>query len=107
VGPIVNGQAEIAGMPKDLLAMFSKRAATIEGAMAVKLDSLRHREAGNRHRRSVPPWSVKPRPIPVVASPGSVSPIGNSPFDVLDEGFAPYSVSPPARATTTHDAGPP
>ena len=26
-GPIVNGQAEIAGVPKDLLAVFSKRAA--------------------------------------------------------------------------------
>ena len=31
--------------------------------------------AGNRHRRSAPPWSVKPRPTPGAASPGSVSPI--------------------------------
>ena len=43
-GPIVNGQAEIAGMPKDLLAVFSKRAAAIDDAMAVKLDEFRHRE---------------------------------------------------------------
>ena len=29
-GPIVNGQAEIAGVPKELLAVFSKRAAAID-----------------------------------------------------------------------------
>jgi conjugative relaxase-like TrwC/TraI family protein len=43
-GPIVNGQAEIAGVPKDLLAVFSKRAAAIEDAMTVKLDEFRDRE---------------------------------------------------------------
>ena len=43
-GPIVKGQAEIAGVPKDLLAVFSKRAAAIDDAMAVKLDEFRHRE---------------------------------------------------------------
>ena len=43
-GPIVNGQAEIAGVPKDLLAVFSKRAAAIDDAMAVKLDEFRDRE---------------------------------------------------------------
>ncbi len=43
-GPIVKGQAEIAGVPKDLLAVFSKRAAVIDDAMAVKLDEFRHRE---------------------------------------------------------------
>ena len=31
-------------MPKDLLAVFSKRAAAIDDAMAVKLDEFRHRE---------------------------------------------------------------
>ena len=31
--PIVNGQAEIAGVPKDLLAVFSKRAAAIDDAL--------------------------------------------------------------------------
>ena len=43
-GPIVNGQAEIAGIPKDLLAVFSKRAAAIDVALAAKLDEFRHRE---------------------------------------------------------------
>ena len=43
-GPIVKGQAEIAGVPKDLLAVFSKRAAAIDDAMAVKLDDFRDRE---------------------------------------------------------------
>ena len=43
-GPIVNGQAEIAGMPKDLLAVFSKRAADIDVAVAAKLDEFRHRD---------------------------------------------------------------
>jgi conjugative relaxase-like TrwC/TraI family protein len=42
--PIVNGQAEIAGVPKDLLAVFSKRTAAIENTMSVKLDEFRHRE---------------------------------------------------------------
>ena len=37
-GPIVNGQAEIAGMPKELLAVISKRAAAIDIAVAAKLD---------------------------------------------------------------------
>ncbi len=43
-GPIVNGQAEIAGMPKDLLAVFSKRAADIDVALDVKVDEFRQRE---------------------------------------------------------------
>ena len=43
-GPIVNGQAEIAGMPKELMAVFSKRAADIDVAVAAKLDEFRHRE---------------------------------------------------------------
>ena len=43
-GPIVKGQAEIAGVPTDLLAVFSKRAANIKRALDVKLDGFRHRE---------------------------------------------------------------
>ena len=43
-GPIVNGQAEIAGVPKELLAVFSKRAAAIDVALGVKLDEFRQRE---------------------------------------------------------------
>ena len=43
-GPIVNGQAEIAGMPKELLAVFSKRAADIDVALAAKVDEFRQRQ---------------------------------------------------------------
>jgi conjugative relaxase-like TrwC/TraI family protein len=42
-GPIVNGQAEIAGIPKDLLAVFSKRSAAIDVALAAKIDTFRDR----------------------------------------------------------------
>ena len=42
--PIVNGQAEIAGMPAELLAVFSKRTAQVDAALAVKVDEFRERE---------------------------------------------------------------
>ena len=42
--PIVNGQAEIAGVPDELLAVFSKRAADIDEALADKLDEFRQHE---------------------------------------------------------------
>ena len=42
--PIVNGQAEIAGVPDELLAVFSKRTADIDDALADKLDDFRQRE---------------------------------------------------------------
>ena len=42
--PIVNGQAEIAGVPDELLAVFSKRTADIDEALADKLDEFRRRE---------------------------------------------------------------
>ena len=42
--PIVNGQAEIAGIPDELLAVFSKRSVDIDAALAVKLDDFRQRE---------------------------------------------------------------
>ena len=42
--PIVNGQAEIAGIPDELLAVFSKRTADIDAALADKLDDFRQRE---------------------------------------------------------------
>jgi conjugative relaxase-like TrwC/TraI family protein len=42
--PIVNGQAEIAGVPTDVLAVFSKRAADIKDALEVKVDEFRDRE---------------------------------------------------------------
>ena len=41
---IVHGQAEIAGMPAELLAVFSKRTADIDAALADKVDDFRHRE---------------------------------------------------------------
>jgi conjugative relaxase-like TrwC/TraI family protein len=41
---IVNGQAEIAGIPDELLAVFSKRTVDIDVALADKLDDFRHRE---------------------------------------------------------------
>ena len=40
-GPIVNGQAEIAGMPKELMSVFSKRSADIDVALAAKVDEFR------------------------------------------------------------------
>ncbi len=43
-GPIVNGQAEIAGMPAELLETFSKRSTQVDAALAVKLDEFRDRE---------------------------------------------------------------
>ncbi len=42
--PIVNGQAEIAGVPDELLAVFSKRSGDIDVALAAKVDEFRHRE---------------------------------------------------------------
>jgi conjugative relaxase-like TrwC/TraI family protein len=42
--PIVNGQAEIAGIPDELLAMFSKRTVDIDAALVDKLDDFRQRE---------------------------------------------------------------
>jgi conjugative relaxase-like TrwC/TraI family protein len=42
--PIVNGQAEIAGVPDELLEIFSKRSADIDSALADKLDDFRQRE---------------------------------------------------------------
>ena len=43
-GPILTGQAEIAGVPDELLDVFSKRSAAIGVAMAAKLDEFRQRE---------------------------------------------------------------
>jgi conjugative relaxase-like TrwC/TraI family protein len=48
--PIVDGQAEIAGFPTDLLKMFSKRAEEIDRVMKVKVDEFRQREVRNPTR---------------------------------------------------------
>ena len=42
--PIVNGQAEIAGIPKDVLRTFSKRTIQMEDALQPKLDEFIERE---------------------------------------------------------------
>jgi conjugative relaxase-like TrwC/TraI family protein len=42
--PIVNGQAEIAGFPAELRAVFSKRATEVEALLKVKVDEFRQRE---------------------------------------------------------------
>ena len=43
-GPIVNGQAEIAGMPTEVLVVFSKRTEQINAALADKVEDFRARE---------------------------------------------------------------
>jgi conjugative relaxase-like TrwC/TraI family protein len=43
-GPIVNGQAEIAGMPAELLETFSKRSTQVDVALVAKLEVFRDRE---------------------------------------------------------------
>ena len=42
-GPIVNGQAELAGMPHELLDVFSKRTTQVDDALAVKVTEFRER----------------------------------------------------------------
>ena len=42
--PIVHGQAEIAGMPAELLEAFSKRAGQVDAALAVKVNEFRQRQ---------------------------------------------------------------
>lgn len=49
--PIVNGQAEVAGTPAELLALFSKRSAQVDAALADKLESFRGREGRDPTRR--------------------------------------------------------
>jgi len=43
-GPIVNGQAELAGIPQELLEVFSKRATQVDVALAVKVAGFRERQ---------------------------------------------------------------
>ena len=43
-GPVVNGQAEIAGMSEELLRVFSKRTGQVEGALAEKVSEFRSRQ---------------------------------------------------------------
>jgi conjugative relaxase-like TrwC/TraI family protein len=48
--PIVNGQAEMAGMPAELLDVFSKRAQQVDAALAVKVDEFRQRQGRDPSR---------------------------------------------------------
>jgi conjugative relaxase-like TrwC/TraI family protein len=48
--PIVNGQAEIAGFPDELRAVFSKRAEEVEAALKVKVADFRQREGRSPSR---------------------------------------------------------
>ena len=48
--PIVNGQAEIAGVPNELIAVFSKRSGDIDVALAAKVDEFRHRQGRDPSR---------------------------------------------------------
>jgi conjugative relaxase-like TrwC/TraI family protein len=43
-GPIVNGQAELEGMPQGLVEVFSKRAAQVDEALAEKVAEFRERQ---------------------------------------------------------------
>ena len=49
-GPVVNGQAEIAGVPDDLLQALSKRTAQVEAALEAKLAEFRGREGRDPSR---------------------------------------------------------
>jgi conjugative relaxase-like TrwC/TraI family protein len=48
--PIVKGQAEIVGPPRDLLRAFSKRSVVIAAALKVKVDEFRQREGRDPSR---------------------------------------------------------
>jgi conjugative relaxase-like TrwC/TraI family protein len=48
--PIVNGQAEIAGMPRELLDAFSKRTAQVDSLLATKVNEFRDREGRDPSR---------------------------------------------------------
>jgi conjugative relaxase-like TrwC/TraI family protein len=48
--PIVTGQAEITGVPRDLLGAFSKRSAEIDQALTVKVAEFRQREGRDPER---------------------------------------------------------
>jgi conjugative relaxase-like TrwC/TraI family protein len=49
-GPIENGHAEIAGLPRELLETFSKRTAQVDAALGGKIDEFRDREGRDPSR---------------------------------------------------------
>lgn len=50
-GPVTNGQAELAGLPSELLAVFSKRASQVDENVATALAEFRDREGRDPTRR--------------------------------------------------------
>jgi len=50
-GPVTNGQAELAGLPAELLGVFSKRTTQIDDTVAVALTEFRDREGRDPTRR--------------------------------------------------------
>lgn len=50
-GPVTNGQAELAGLPAELLGVFSKRTTQVDDAVAVALTEFRDREGRDPTRR--------------------------------------------------------
>ncbi len=73
--PIVNGQAEIAGLDDGLLEQFSKRADQIGVEMGDKLADFRTREGVSRRRSSTRRWNAKPLSTPATERPASASQI--------------------------------
>ena len=100
--PIVNGQAEIAGVPNELIAVFSKRSADIDVALAAKIDEFRHREGRDPSRCERAALTREARPTPGRASPVTVPPIwrhGGRPKP-------PRSAGPSTSSTTTSNRPP-
>jgi DNA transposition AAA+ family ATPase len=50
-GPVTNGQAELAGLPSELLGVFSKRTTQVDDAVATALTEFRDREGRDATRR--------------------------------------------------------
>ncbi|MGH9243837.1 MAG: MobF family relaxase [Acidimicrobiales bacterium] len=50
-GPVTNGQAELAGLPAELLGVFSKRTTQVDDAVAVALTEFRDREGRDPTRQ--------------------------------------------------------
>jgi conjugative relaxase-like TrwC/TraI family protein len=72
---IVNGQAEIAGIPSELLARFSKRTVEVDRALNRKLAGFTPGRVGTPPDSNAPRWNGKPPPTRARTRPATVSPI--------------------------------
>ena len=70
---IVKGQAEIAGVPAELLEQFSKRTAEVDQALAAKVAEFSGGRVVTRRGSSVPRWVAKRRSTPGLTRPATVS----------------------------------